>query len=315
MIKKIKLTTLLLSISLIGFGQSPPKEKSENHIQIKGTNIFMIPPFSFEPSSNFKGFQNSKDQTTMIMVMEIPGPYSEVSKGFNSEMLKTKGMELKSLKKVKVADYDGLLIELDQSANGLIFSKQILIYGNNKSSTLINGVYQKDSLQLGKRIEESILTTFVDSELESNPREALNYKLDENAGSLKFHSVIGNGMLFNRDLKTPTESVDKATLITDKSFSNIEISNKKLFCISRLKKYPEDYSVITSKGINEIVLDDLKGFELFAKNNDRESEEMYQVILFDDNGGYYLLVGTYLAGSKNAITDIRKVIETFKRKK
>ncbi len=275
----------------------------------------MIPPFSFEPSSNFKGFQNSKDQTTMIMVMEIPGPYSEVSKGFNSEMLKTKGMELKSLKKVKVADYDGLLIELDQSANGLIFSKQILIYGNNKSSTLINGVYQKDSLQLGKRIEESILTTFVDSELESNPREALNYKLDENAGSLKFHSVIGNGMLFNRDLKTPTESVDKATLITDKSFSNIEISNKKLFCISRLKKYPEDYSVITSKGINEIVLDDLKGFELFAKNNDRESEEMYQVILFDDNGGYYLLVGTYLAGSKNAITDIRKVIETFKRKK
>ncbi len=273
----------------------------------------MIPPVSFEPSSNFKGFQNSKDQTTMIMVLEIPGPYSEVSKGFNSEMLKTKGMELKSLKEVKVAEYNGLLIELDQPANGLIFSKQILIYGNDKSSTLINGIYQKDSLQLGKKIEESILTTFVDSKLESNPREALNYKLDENAGSLKFHSVIGNGMLFNRDLKTPTQSEDKATLITDKSFSNIEISNKKLFCISRLKKYPEDYSIIPSKGINEIELDNLKGFELFAKNNDRENEEMYQVILFDDNGGYYLFVGTYLAESKNAMTDVRNVIKTFKR--
>ncbi|MCP2042648.1 hypothetical protein [Pontibacter sp. HSC-36F09] len=315
MIKEIKLTILLLSISLIGFGQALPKEKSKNHIQIKGTNIFMIPPVSFESSDNFKGLQNSEDQTTMIMVIEIPGPYSEVSKGFNSEMLKPKGMELKSLKKVKVADYDGLLIELDQPANGLIFSKQILVYGNEKSSTLINGVYQKDSLQLGKRIKESILTTFVDSELESNPREALNYTLNENAGSLKFHSVIGNGMLFNRDLKTPTESADKATLITDKSFSNIEISNKKLFCISRLKKYPEDYSVILSKGINEIELDKLKGYELFAKNNDRESEEMYQVILFDDNGGYYLFVGTYLAGSKNAITDIKKIIETFKSSK
>ena len=113
---------------------------------------------------------------------------------------------------------------------------------------------------------------------------------------------MGNGMLFNRDLKTPTESEDKATLLTDKSFANVEIKNEKLFCISRLKKYPDDYSVIPSKGINEIEIDNLKGFELFAKNNDKENEEMYQVILFDQNGVYYLFIGTYVTGSENAIS-------------
>lgn len=315
MIKTIRITTLLLSFSLIGFGQELPKEKSVNHIQIKGTNIFMVPPASFESSSNFKGFQNPNDQTSMIVAMEIPGPYFEVSKGFDSEVLQKQGMELNTKKEINVAGFDGLLIELDQSANGMIFSKQILIYGNEKSSTLINGVYLKDSLQLGEKIKQSVLTTFVDSEVESNPREALNYSLNENVGSLKFKTVIGNGMLFNRDLKTPTESVDKATLLTDKSFAKVEIKNEKSFCIARLKKYPADYAIIQDKGVNEVKIDNLKGFELFAKNNDDESEEMYQVILFDKKGGYYLFVGTYVTGSDKAISDIKNVIQTFKRKK
>ncbi len=315
MLEKIRITILLLSFSLIGFGQELPKEKSEDHIQIKGTNIFIVPPTSFESSSNFKGFQNLNDQTSMIMVIEIPGPYSEVTKGFNSEMMQKQGMELKTKKEIKVSEFDGLLIELDQSANGIIFSKQIIIYGNEKSSTLINGVYPKDSLQLGRKIKESILTTFVDVKIKSNPRDTLKYSLNENVGSLKFKAVIGNGMLFNRDLKIPTESIDKATLLTDKSFAKVEIKNEKLFCISRLKKYPNDYSIILSKGINEIEIDNLKGFELFAKNNDKENEEMYQVILFDKNGGYYLFVGTYVTGSENAVSDIKNIIETFNRKK
>lgn len=314
MIRKIKITTLFLTISLITFGQELPKQKTNEHQQIKGTNIYIVPPLSFELSNNFKGFQNPKDQTSMIMTMEIPGPYSEVTKGFNSDMLKAKGMELKSKKEIRVAEFKGLFIELDQPANGTVFSKQILIYGNEKSTTLINGIYLKDSLLLGEKIKQSVLTTFVESDFKINPREALNYSLDENVGFLKFNWVMGNGMLFNRDLKTPTESADKATLLTDKSFAKVEIENKKIFCISRLKKYPEDFSMISAKGINEIEINNLKGFELFAKNNDKKNEEMYQVILFDNNGGYYLFVGTYVKGSDNAITDIKKIILTFRRK-
>lgn len=315
MIQRIKIISLLLLISFIGFAQELPKEKTENHIQIKGTNIFMIPPSLFESSSNFKGFQNPNDQTAMIMTMEIPGPFSQVSKGFNSEMMKKQRMELKTKTAIKVSELNGLLIELDQLANGIVFSKQILIYGDEKSSTLINGVYLKDSLKLGEKIKKSVLSTVVNIDLKSNPRKSLNYSLNENVGSLKFKAVIGNGMLFNRDLKTPTESEDKATLLTDKSFVKVEIKNKKLFCISRLKKYPEDFSIIPSKGINEIEIDNLKGFELFAKNNDKENEEMYQVILFGENGGYYLFMGTYKIGSEQAISDIKNIVQTFKKNK
>jgi hypothetical protein len=313
MTNKIILTLSLLSVALSVPAQTLPKEKTEKHKPVNGTNIFMVPPILFDVSNNFKGFQNAADPTSMIMVLEIPGPFSEVSKGFNAEMLNARGMEFKTKKEIMVGKFNGLLIELDQPANGIIFSKHILLYGNEKSSTLINGVYLRDSLRLGQKIKESILTTFVDVTVKTNPRQALNYSLNENIGGLKLIAVTGNGMLFNRDLKMPTESSDKATLVTDKSFLRIAIQDKKLFCISRLNKYPGDYSVLVNKGINEVTIDSLKGFELYAKNNE-EDEEMYQVILFDKNGDYYIFTGTYESGNQLAISDLRNVIQTFARK-
>jgi len=313
MINKTQLTTLLLLISLISFGQEFPKEKSEKHIQIKGTNTFMIPPRSFEISPNFKGFYNPKNLTAVIMVITIPSPYSEITKGVNSEVLENKGMKLKNKKEIKIANLNGLLIELDRPTNEAVYSTQMLVYGNETSTTLINGVYIKDSIQLGEKIKESILTTFVATELKSNPRTALSYSINEKIGGLQFHSMVGNGMLFNRDLKIPTESDDKASLFTDKSFAKVLITDNKSFCIERIKKYPGDYSLISDKKINEVEIDNLKGFELFAKS-DSEKEEMYQVILFDKDGGYYLFIGTYIPGSNNAIKEVKETIKTFKRK-
>lgn len=313
MIKKVRITLLLLSISVVVFGQELPKEKTENHKRINGTNILMVPPVTFEKSENFKGFQNPTDQTSMIMAMVIPGPFLESTKGFNSKLMKSKGIKLKVKKDIKVGWYDGFFVELEQPANSVIYSKYILVFGDEKSTTLINGVFLKDSSELGERIRQSILSTYIDSNLNVNPRESLNFTINENVGSLKFKAVVGNGILFNRDLKTPTESIDKATLIVEKSFAKMEIENKKFFCISRLKKYPDDFSIILDKGINEIEIDDLKGYELFARNNDKLEEEMYQVILFDENGTYFIFFGTYLKGSESAITDIQNVIKSFKR--
>ena len=223
-------------------------------------------------------------------------------------------MDLISKKEVSIAGFEALIIELNQAANGMIFSKRILIYGDEKASTFINGVYLKDSVELGESIKASVLTTYIDTALVTDPRAALDYTLDEDAGALKFHSVIGNGMLFNRDLKTPTESLDKVVLITDKSFAKMEIPDNKAFCISRLNEYPDKFSVIKDKGIHEIELDGLSGFELFASNDADETEEMYQVMLFEEDGGYFLFVGTYLTGNENALEDIKAVINTFERK-
>ena len=314
MILKTNITLTLILVCTIGYGQTFPATKSALHQLIGGTNIYMIPPESYSSSSNFKGFQNPIDPTSMIMAMELKGPFSEVAKGFTSEMLQTRSMELKNKSAIKIADYDGFLLELDQTANGMEFSKHLLVYGNDSSTTLINATYLKDSTDLGVRMKESILSTFIDSNIKANPREALDYTLNEQMGGLKFHSVVGNGMLFNRDLKTPTESEDGVYLFSDRSYAKVEIPDKKGFCISRLETFPGDFSVQEDKSINVVEIDGLTGYELFATNNEDEKEELYQVILFSEDGGYYIFVGSYIKEFDQALEDIQKVIKTFKRK-
>ncbi|GEQ86904.1 hypothetical protein ULMS_24120 [Patiriisocius marinistellae] len=314
MFKSFQILIWLSLLTNFCYAQELPTSITEKHVLIEGTNIYLIPPTTFEQSTNFKGLANPEDQTMMIMTMEIPGPYPEVKNGFTTEMLEKQGMELKSKKEIKIAGYDGLYIELDQSANGLVFSKEMLIYGNNEFTMLINGMHLQEDIAAGKSIKASVLSAYIDNDLALSPRETLAFTVDETVGALKFNSVIGNAMFFNRDLKTPTESEDKATLIIDKSYAEVEIRDKKKFCISRLNSYPDTYSLIKEKGVEDISLDSIDGYALYAKNDNTENEEMYQVILFNEDGGYFIFVGTYLSESVKAESDIKKVIETFKTK-
>ena len=306
-------STLLLIPFLPAQSLNDLEAPTEDHQQIPGTQVYLIPPEDFDSSPNFKGFQNPEDPTSMIMAVEIPGPYAEVSAGFNEEQLLSRGMDLKIKKAIQINGYQGLWINLDQEANGMTFSKHVLIYGDSAATTLINGVFIADSVQLGEAIQVSMESIFLDRELEVNPRETLDYTLDESGTKLRFLNVMGNAMLFNRDGLTPTESEDKATLIVDKSFAEVDISDPESFCISRLSQYPDNFEFMRENGLEEVEIDGLQGYGLYAINEELE-EEAYQLILFREEGGYFLFFGSYKPEAEQAKADIMKLIKSFKRK-
>jgi hypothetical protein len=293
--------------------QSFPDTLSVDHQMISGTNLFLIPPPGFEQTAQFKGFQNPADPTSMIMVMEIPGPFSEVSQGFSEDMLRSRGMNLTAKSDIQIAGFSGLLVELNQTANGMEFAKHILVFGDESSTLMVNGVFLKDSIILGQDIGRSIQSIYVDHQIIADPREALGYTVDEAVGGLQFHSVMGNGMLFNRDLKTPTESEDEATLIIVQSFANVEVGNQELFFLDRFDQLEGGFHLLEGEEISRVKIDQLAGYQLRACNDD--GEELYLVMLFDEQIGYYLLMGTYLKGTKKARTDLEAIVRTFRRKK
>lgn len=309
------LVVLILGIAVSSDAQKLNAYESgtNEHVLIPGTNISMIPPDMYVLSEEYKGFHNPEDQTSMIMVMEIPGSYYETSSSFTKEKLVDQGMVLTLNKEVKVNGYDGNLLELVQVANDMTFAKSILIYGDSASTTMINGVYLKDSESLGEQINESITSTVVNKHLNIDPRGALDYNLNESAGNMQFHSVVGNAMLFSRDGIIPTQSPERVILATDKAFVKVTVEDKKAFCMARVKSYPYEFQIIESKGIEEIELDGMKGYGLYALKGTDEEKEMYQAIVFNDTGGYYVFVGTYLTGDEHAMQDILKVIQTFTR--
>jgi hypothetical protein len=305
----ILLTTQSLSAqSINNFTAATPQ-----HILIAGTNIYLIPPAGFAPSKTFKGFQNPTNPSSMIMVLELPAPYSEMEKGFDKDKMAKSGMNVTSKEEINLNGTKGMLLEIEQEANATTFSKTILVFENGNSTTMINGVYVK-GLPIGKLITESIKSTFFNAQVKRDARAALDYTVDETVGNLKFNHVLGNGLLINRDGKIPTQSLDKVSLITDRSFAKVKIDNKKLFCLTRLRKISEKFEIVEEKGLNEITLDGLKGYEVYAKNTS-ENKDIYQAIVFEEDGGYYLFVGQYATENPAALTDIKKIIQTFKRKK
>jgi hypothetical protein len=125
---------------------------------------------------------------------------------------------------------------------------------------------------------------------------------------------MSNSLIFTVDGQVPTASSDKTNLIVVKSFSQINSDDKKLFCINRLKQTPIDItSIVYTK---EITIDGMSGYEIYAKgSNDEtnETENIYQVILFNDKL-YYMLFGTTNDQTDQSIEEMKKAIMTFSRK-
>lgn len=303
--------TSMLCLGLASSVQAQVGTVQSEYVMVNGTNISMTPPRHFDQSPTFKGFQDSTNQMALIMVMEIPGPLQEVSKGFNKAQMEPRGLFLNGIDTIQIDQKAAYLIEFDQTANGVTLSKAALLFGNEASTTMVNGMCPKDSTKLFLEIKNSLKHTQVDWDLEIDPRATLSYTIDETLGGFKFHSVISNGMLFNRDGNTPTLSPDSLFFFCDESFTDLIIEDQEAFCYKRIAALNEGYKVLEGNAPTPIELEGLKGYELLAEN---ETTQILQVILFKPDGGYFIFIGSYAKGFESSKSDINKVIHSFSRK-
>lgn len=313
MIEKI-LIPILVFISLTVWGQRKIENKLTNeHQNIKGTKVSLIPPKEFTDGLNFLGLQQAESGSS-IMILDIPGPYSETAKGITEENMLSKGVEVKKIENLTINQLPAIFVTGTQNAYGNIYTKYILIIGTEKETIMINGVYPENLKKVGAEIKKSILTVFYETDKKINPFETLDYTIDVSETKLKFGKSMSNSLMFSVDGQVPTVSNDKTHLIVAKSFSQITTEDKKLFCINRLKQTPIEVENI--EYTNEITIDGISGYEIFAKGKNKklgETENIYQVILFSDKL-YYIFFGTTNDESNKSIEEIKKVVKTFKRK-
>jgi len=311
---KAIIITLLLSICLTTFGQNKIENKlTDEHKNIKGTKISLIPPKGFINGINFLGLQQAESGSS-IMILDMPGPYSAISAGINKENLLSKGIELSKMQKLEVNGLPAIFITGTQNSNETIYTKFIFVFGTESETIMINGAYPENLKKVGNEIRKSMLTVFYEADKKINPFDALDYTIDVSNTKLKFGKSMSNLLMFSVDGQVPTSSSDKTNLIVAKSFSQITTEDKKLFCINRLKQTPIDITSI--EYTNEITIDEVSGYEIIAKAKNKktgESENIYQVILFSDKL-YYILFGSTNDETDKSIDEIRRAIKTFKRK-
>jgi hypothetical protein len=223
---KILFTFLL--ISTLSYGQV------DNYIKIVGTKYKLIPPKGFVATTKFSGFENVETGAS-IMVNEVPGPYKTITDEFTAEALQSKGMTLISKKTVDFNNSKATLVKVSQSVKGVTYLKQILLFGNNSSTVVVNGTYPEVHNTLEEEIINSLLSTKYDKKQIDNPLEAVPFTIDVRGTEYKFAKYMSGSLLFSTDGKIPT---NKPILIVGNSFSKVSALNQKQYAQDRLKQLP-----------------------------------------------------------------------------
>jgi hypothetical protein len=295
----------LLLLGLIVFGQK------DNLVKVPGTKCSMVPPDGFVTSTTFSGFQDNKSGAS-IMINEIPGPYQFTVDGLTADALKTRGMTFISKETIDFNNSKATLVNVIQPANGTTYLKQILVFGDTKQTVLVNGIYPEASKSLETKIKEALLSTVYNAAQNDNPLEAATFTIDVANTAFKLIKYMSGSLLYSTDGKIPTE---KPTLIVGNSIAKVPAQNQKEYAEERLKKLPGgEQSVV--REFNEITIDNLKGYELIAdgKTKDNMPKLVYQVMLFNDKGDYYIIVGQAKEDFQKYLEAFKQVSKTFKRK-
>ncbi|MEI6141783.1 MAG: hypothetical protein WCP85_21100 [Mariniphaga sp.] len=286
---------------------------TSEHINITGTKISLIPPAGFVKATNFLGLQHDQSGSS-IMIIEIPGPFLEATKGFTKEGLLSQGVVLKDIERLIINSLPAILITGQQNAHWISYTKYIFSFGSGNETVMINGTFPQDLVNMGTEIKKSVLSAYFDINKKIDPFETVDFKIKPDQANLKFAKSVMNSLIFNRDGNMPSQSADKTSFIVAKAFSNVVIVDKKQFSMNRLKQTP--YIVEQIETTKEITIGGLSGYEVIALCKDKSTNtpvKVIQIILFRDSL-YYILFGSTSENYDANIRELKIIAMTFQIK-
>lgn len=301
----VNLVVTLLLLSCLTFGQASAP------VAIPGTKCSMVPPPGFLPATNFSGFYQESTGAS-IMIVEMPGSSEELSKAFTAEALKAKGMIMVEKEKIDFNNQKGTLIRVSQSANGNVYLKQLLLFGDSSNTVLLNGIYPESSKYLEPEIRKALLSTIYNVNQAENALDAVSFTLDVSGTNFILAKFISGSLIYTTDGKIPS---DKPTIIISASLGRVPEDNRKQYTLERFKKLPRG-EFNTVKEIQPVTVDGLPGFEITGsgKNKSGQDQLLYQTMLFTDDGNYFIILGMAGEEMPDNLQRFKSVTRTFKRK-
>ncbi len=287
---------------------------SAEHIFISATKIALVPPPNFTKAVGFSGFQQAETNSS-ILVAEVPAPYQEIAKAFTAENLKTRGVMLLKTEEISFQNTPAKLLITKQSANGMNFSKTILVFGDAKKAFLVNFLSPENDKTLAEQMDKAIASVVYQSTKQVNPLEEANFKINTADSKFKFAHSLSGSLIFTSDGQLPPADTDKAFLSVSQILVNTStVLDKKVLAIQTMQKFPNGKKTKIEK-VSTIEIDGLTGYEVIGtgENEKGQKELVYEVMLFS-NSSYYTIVGISPTQFDSYLEVYKRIAKTFERK-
>ena len=274
-------------------------DAQQQYVSFPAVGVKLVRPSGFDDAENFHGFQQPSTQSS-VMVLMIPGPFAETTRGFTAEQLKTRGMTLLSKEDVVIDGNSGVLLSVTQDAYGTEFAKWILSFGNDKETRMVTATFPKsDDTILSDELKAVVLGTKRDDAPAPTPGADVGFAIAASA-KLRLTRGIGKMLMYTKDGTIPAKSPEDPLFIAAPSLSEVPTDDKRQFAVQRLFQTAHTkISSVTSN--NEITIDGLDGYEILAEGEDADSRtplKVYQVVIYDDRS-YILMQGLVGANAAN----------------
>lgn len=307
--------TLIICISLFSCAQKNENsknittEKSEKHINIPGTKLFMIPPIGFEVSKSLIGLQ--KGDNYLIQIYDLDGGnfYSN-AKNVSKKAFEDQGMKVLEYSEFQLNGYPVKYIHVKGLNN--IMSHQF-IFGDSTFSVMAIGAYPIGQEEMGKKIKASIFTMFYDKNSIVDPMATALFSVNQSKSKFKFYKSVSNVFMYSVEGKKDTDRFSPMVLIS---------------------QLPMDQNT-TFEGVSEILINGLEQNGFTMKNV--ESKEMKKVngkdayekifngylngqnvkvyyLIFMTSNQYITFTGLCYSDNENNLKEFKKLSETLKIK-
>ena len=288
-------------------------------VPIPGTALTIIPPPAFAPAERFRGFEHATQPWSTIMAVPTPAPYAEATAGFDEGPLADAGLELLGRDPIRVSEVRGLRLDLAQEALGMRFRKTVLAFGDRAGTTLVTATWLTSDgpddpygPDLGPAMAASLASLQLDPDLAADPRGALDFTVDETAGDLRVAAVPGTSILLNRHGRIDPEAADQTAVLIDRSHSAPLIEDRELFVELRMRQLPGNWHLAPGTQVASVTYGGLDGYQVSAVDEASERDDAATIaVVYEPEGGYYVLVGMYRRGDEAGRRDAEAVMGTF----
>jgi hypothetical protein len=250
------------------------------------------------------------------MIVQLPGPFSEMDRGFTTENLAKRRMQLIAREDRQVNDQPGFLVHFAQSQLGDDYLKWSLIFGSEEQTTLITATCPKElQSKYAASLKSSLLTVRPSAIPAADPQQNLAFDITP-AEPFRFANRVANMGMYTVDGVKSVESANEPIFIVGPALSSAVIPDRRAYAEARLRDETHAKNPIV-ESIEPITIDGLSGLESLAKAEDPKSDipiVNYQVMLFTEDS-YILIQGLVGAEQREKyIPAFKTMARSFKRK-
>ena len=264
--------------------------EEEGFTAVEGTRISLIKPAGYVSGQTFHGLERAAGGSS-ITVVEIEGPFAQVSAAVTAEILTPEGVKLLEKRNVKIAGYDGYLIHTMQPVDAQDFLKWITVFGDESETVIITALFlETEKTELSETLRQVVTTAKWNRAKEIDPLSDASFTIEPPQGlafAHKFSTLISFTPGGKQGIKDPKEA-NFAVGHLENPFSNRTHEDVVLAFLYGKKK---SYTVTMVSESRNTTIDDLPGWLIVAEAIHATKNvplRIYLVLLFEGQSLYMI---------------------------